>query len=235
MTQFQPPPFPDQPRQAGYQPATYASTAPPPWSAAAIAGFVLSLLGFLGVTAVLGLILGIIGCFTTSGGRRRGKGLAIAAIPISVVMAVFSVLLVAMVYFIAQVAIVPDKLDVVLGSKSASTAEGARALREISSATLNQELTTEKFESWIAGVNAAHGKLTSTSVDAQQMMLKNPDGSMVLNFKGKFVNGPAAIRLTFKEKDVWSLRIDDIDIGGLALRGAAGAPTAKGKEPAATP
>ena len=54
-----------------------------PWSVAAIAGLVLSLLGCSLIGAVLGLILGIVGITRTRGGRRRGMGLAIAAIPIS--------------------------------------------------------------------------------------------------------------------------------------------------------
>ena len=77
MTQFGPPPVPP-PGMA----MPDARSDPPPWSAAAIGAFVLSLLGFIGITAVLGLIFSIVGIVATRRGRRRGMGLAIAAIPI---------------------------------------------------------------------------------------------------------------------------------------------------------
>lgn len=219
MTQFQPPPFPPLPGQLDYDPAAYAANAPLRWSAAAIGGFILSLLGFLGVTAIMGLIFGIVGIITTSGGRRRGMGLAIAAIPISLVMGALSVLLLSVLFIGTRAMAIPVKLQAALGANSASVADSANALREIGSAAFNDEVSTEALQAWIMQINAMYGKLTSASLDIDQMMSKARDGSMYLNVKGKFINGPAAIRLTFKEMDVWSLRIEDIEIGGSSPRG----------------
>ena len=237
MTQFQPPPFPPLPGQQDYYPAAHAPSAPPRWSAAAIGGFILSLLGFLGVTALLGLIFGIVGIITTSGGRRRGMGLAIAAIPISLVMGALSVLLLSVLLIGTRAMAIPVKLQAALGADSASVADSAKALREIGSAAFNDEVSTEALQAWIMQVNAKHGKLTSASLDTDQMMSKARDGLMYLNVKGKFINGPAAIRLTFKETDVWSLRIEDIEIGGSSPRGdAENAPKSTKHEPtSATP
>ena len=232
MTQFQPPPFPPLPGQQDYYPAAHAPSAPPRWSAAAIGGFILSLLGFLGVTAVLGLIFGIVGIITTSGGRRRGMGLAIAAIPISVVTGAIAVLLFFFIPFLTRASEIPVKLQSALGSDSPTVADSANALREMGSSTFNEEVSTEVLQAWITQINAKHGKLTSASLDTDQMMSKTRDGSMYLNVKGKFVNGPAAIRLTFSEKEVWSLRIDDIEIGGSSPRGFADAPSPNKKESA---
>jgi len=220
MTQFQPPPFPPLPGQSDYYPAAHDPNALPRWSAAAIAAFILSLLGFLGVTAVLGLIFGIVGIITTSGGRRRGMGLAIAAIPISLVTGVMSILLLTVVFFGTRAVAIPVKLQAALGSDSASLADSANALREIGSAAFNEEVSTEALQAWITQINTTHGKLTSISKNAQQLMSPTPDGAMCLNFKGKFVNGPASIRLIFKAEQLWSMRIDDIEIGGFSPRGS---------------
>ena len=218
MTQLQPPPFPPLPGQQDYYPAAHATNALPRWSAAAIGAFILSLLGFLGVTAVLGLIFGIVGIITTSGGRRRGMGLAIAAIPISLATGALSILLLSVVIFGIRAKEIPVKLRAALGADSATVADSANALREIGSAAFHDEVSTSALQAWITQINTKHGKLTSTSKDTQELMSSTPDGSMCINFKGKFVNGPAAIRLIFNAEQFWSMRIDDIEIGGSSPR-----------------
>jgi len=218
MTQFQPPPYEPPLGQQGNYMTAHAPNALPRWSAAAIGAFILSLLGFLGVTAVLGLIFGIVGIITTSGGRRRGMGLAIAAIPISLITGALSILLLGLVYFGMHAKEIPAKLQAALGSDSATVADAANALREIGSAAFNDEVSAEALQAWITQINAKHGKLTSTSRDSQQFMSTTPDGVVYLNFSGKFVNGPASIRLIFTAEQLWSMRIDDIDIGGSSPR-----------------
>ncbi len=64
----------------------------PKTSGLAIASLVLGILGFCGVTAIIGFVLGIVAQvkIRRSGGRLKGKGLAIAGICISAVMFLFS-------------------------------------------------------------------------------------------------------------------------------------------------
>ena len=231
MTQFQPPPFPPQQGQYG-SPGSYGPPGLAPWSIAAIGGFVLSLLGFLGVTAVLGLILGVVGIITTGDGRRRGRGLAIAAIPISVVTGAIFVLLVALIFLATRAAELPIKLQSALAADSSFLVGAADKLRELGSAKFNDEVSAEAMQAWLKQINAKHGKLTSAKLDPQQMMSWRPDGAMCFNFSGKFVNGPALIQLVFSKEKAWSLRIDDIDIGGSSPRGSADAPPPTKKEPA---
>ena len=231
MTQFQPPPYPPPLGQQAYYPAAHTPTAPPPWSAAAIGGFILSLLGFAGVTAILGLIFGIVGIVTTSGGRRRGAGLAIAAIPISLVTGAASVVLVLGILLVTRAAEVPVKLQSVFGSNSSNMVDAVTTLRELGSPKFNEAVGTEVLQAWLTQINAEHGKLTSASLDTHQMVSERPDGTMCLNVNGKFVNGPAEIRLVFEGGDVWSLRIDDIEVGGSSPRGSADAPPPTKKEP----
>ena len=228
MTQLQPPPFPPQQGQYG-SPASYGPPGLAPWSAAAIAGFILSLFG---VTAVFGLVLGIVGIITTGDGRRRGRGLAIAAIPISVVTGAIFVLLVAGFFLVARAGRLPIKLESALAADSSSLVGAADTLREMGSAKFNDEVSAEAMQAWLKQINAKHGKLTSAKFDPQQMMSWRPDGAMCFNFSGKFVNGPALIQLVFSKEKAWSLRIDDIDIGGSSPRASADAPSPTKKEPA---
>ena len=73
-------------------PRGLASTVPsvggPKTSRLAIASLVLGILGFCGVTAIVGMILGIVARVQIgrSGGRLQGKGMALAGIILSVVM-----------------------------------------------------------------------------------------------------------------------------------------------------
>ena len=58
----------------------------PPFSLAAITSLVFSLLFCIPGLAILGLLTGIIGIFTTSGGARRGRGLAITGVVLSLLV-----------------------------------------------------------------------------------------------------------------------------------------------------
>jgi hypothetical protein len=133
-----------------------------------------------------------------------------------------SVVLLSVLFIGTRAMAIPVKLQSALGSDSPTVADSANALREIGSAAFNDEVSTEALQAWITLINAKHGKLTLASLDTNQTMSRSGDGSMYLNVNGKFINGPAVIRLTFKAKDVWSLRIEDIEIGGSSPRGVAG-------------
>ncbi len=77
-----PPPLPGGPGSA------VPSTGGPKTSRLAIASFVLGILGFCGVTAIVGMVLGIVARvqIRRSAGRLQGRGLALAGIILSVVM-----------------------------------------------------------------------------------------------------------------------------------------------------
>jgi len=70
-----------------------AAAAPPKTSGMAIASLVLGVLGFCGITALIGLVLGIIALvkINRSQGRLAGNGLAIAGICVSGFMLLFSI------------------------------------------------------------------------------------------------------------------------------------------------
>ena len=66
---------------AYYQPTYYTPAYRPPLSAAAVTGFVLSLLGI----GVPGLIVSIGGLVETRGDAKRGRGLAVAGVVLGVI------------------------------------------------------------------------------------------------------------------------------------------------------
>jgi hypothetical protein len=191
---------------------------PQPWSAAAIAAFVLSILGFLGFTAILGIILGIVGIIVTSGGRRRGMGLAISAIPISLVTGAVSAFIVIGIVFFARGAEFIKKIEPVFSASTSSMHDAASKLHELGSKDFQEAVSTRQIEEWLREIGKEHGKLTALKLDQTNPIAKNPSGEAVLNIDGKFVNGPATIRLTFTKENIWTPRIEDIEVSGSSPR-----------------
>ena len=195
MTQFHPPPgapgelsggqgFPPEPDQ------TQA-----PWSAAAITGFVLSLLGCLGITALLGLVLGIVGILRTRGGRRRGMGLAVAALPISVVTGLISAFAVLATVVAAGALAVATQLPAAFDLDSPEAATALSVIRANCSEGFNAAVTSEQLDTWIARVSAQHGKLIEVTGKPTRVPPGAGSNEWGLAFEGKFVNGPASIHI----------------------------------------
>jgi hypothetical protein len=111
------------PRSPAPPPLTAAGTATPPQSGKtsgmAIASLVLGILGFCGVTAILGVILGIVAQvkISRSGGRLKGRGLAIAGILLSVLTLFFS--------FVLAGLLLPALAKAKQGARNASCANNA--------------------------------------------------------------------------------------------------------------
>ncbi len=192
---------------------------PPRWSALAITAFVLSLIGFLGFTAILGIILGIAGIAVTRGGRRRGMGLAISAIPISVVTGALGAVVVYGGFTFWHMYKTSEKLVPVLSASSDKSAEGAEAILALSSESFRSDAGKDRIEQWVREVNRKHGSLTRFERDLDtNLITANSAGKAVLNIRGKFTNGPALMRITFSSDSLLDPRIDDIDVDGLSPR-----------------
>jgi hypothetical protein len=220
MTQFQPPPQPPDDAYAGSGGAPFAG-APVKWSAAAVSGFILSLLGCTGIGAVFGLILGVIGIVVTRGGRRRGRGLAIAAIPISLVTgAVVLVLGFAAVTMARKVTQATDHLPAIIGGEVTSQADAADLLLSLTTEQLRAEVGPEKAQAWLAQVAKKHGKLVEVEPSLEgKPSGRTSDGNIFLSKGGKFVNGRANIKIIFDAASVWTgARIADIEVDGVSLR-----------------
>jgi len=189
-------------------------TAQQRWSAAAVAGFVMSLLG---CTAPLGLLFGLIGLFTTSGARRKGRGLAIAALIIGVLWGSTCYFLGYGAYragkfFLALTADVGQMLQ----TGTFAPADADRILARIGTNELTAAVHGEDVVAWIAAVKAKHGsfrEIVPNAAGSQQL----GGNKAAVDFTGKFVNGEANIRVVFVT-DGMQMRVDDIEVGGISLR-----------------
>lgn len=220
-----PPPPPGQPY--GQYPA--AMHYEKQWSALAIAAFILALLGFMGCTAVLAIALGIAGIVATTGGKRRGMGLAIAAIPIAIVTGSISVIFgVLAIRMFKEVAELPERIQPILAAQQPGSPGSVEALRALASASLDKSLSDEQIEAWAARVREKHGTLVRLdAVSAGNQRRGAADGEMSVDLNGQFVNGPATVRVVFRPEEMLEMKIDDLLVGGISLR-----ETAAGSMPA---
>lgn len=218
MTQFQSPLQPPGAAQPGsYAPAV--SGPPTRWSAAAISGFILSLLGCTGVGAVLGLILGIIGIFATRGGRRRGMGLAIAAIPISLIMGLMSLGLAVLAIAGVRMSHVATELPAIMGAEAAGPSAAADVLLNLASDEFREEVGPEGVLPWLVHVAKTHGKFVEAVPTTGNPMGSTPEGHLYLSLDGKFVNGRTNIKIVFDAESIWGLpKIIDIEVDGVSPR-----------------
>jgi hypothetical protein len=200
-----------------YVPAQHYSPRTVGWSALAITGFVCALLGFLGFTAILGIIFGIAGIVATRGGRKRGMGLAIAAIPISLVTGAFCVFFVFMIFIAAKMFALPQHLRPALSADDPTNAAAIADLREAASEDFNSEVSDDQLKAWLVQVREAHGKLVELKID--NSMKRSASGNeSSFEIEGKFVNGPATVHLTMRAQDMFSMKFNDVDIGGVSPR-----------------
>ncbi|UCG17756.1 MAG: hypothetical protein JSV19_06940 [Phycisphaerales bacterium] len=194
------------------------SYGPPPMSKAAVTGFVSSLVFCVpGLSPLLGLIFGIVGIAATSGGRRRGRGLAIAAIPIALVVGAGHCYL---AYFMGVVThrmlAFPSRVVPVFRASSTKVPEAAAEAYQLSSAGFRRAVSEEQFQAWVSEVIAERGQLQSFK-QSRPPFDKDPRGGNVViaHLAGDFVNGSAVIDVVMvlnKKKGSWEF--NDIRVDG---------------------
>ena len=199
-----------------------ASAAPPPWSGFSIAAFIVSFLGCTIIGAVLGLIFAVVGFFDARGGRRRGIGLAVAAIPISLLMGSlggFGWYAVAKVA--GEVTQASAAVRKVLVTSAAQPDEAVKALREYTSEDFDKVVNDEQLVGWITKTYEKHGKMTSAEANKSVPFLTSGGDTMDVFLEGKFVNGPAPIKLRIRLGDPKRLiAIDDFEVDAVSPRSA---------------
>lgn len=213
MTQFQPPPdVPGIP--AGPEPSP-APTAQAPYSASAIIGFVLSLLGCTAVGALLGLVFGIVGIVRTGSGRRRGRGLAIAAVAISVVTGTFGGVIGYSALTFKNAGVMYKQLSDLFAGES-GRADAVLFLRKASSDEFDQAVDDQKLDAWLEQVASKHGRLVTLGQPKPVSPPPSPD-EFALGVECKFVGGPVSVVITLTKED-WPYKIGDIAVDGLSPR-----------------
>ena len=211
MSQFTPPAGPPPGAMTAGTPA--AIPRPQSWSALAISGFVLSLLGCLGITAALGLVFGVAGIVATRGGGKRGFGLAVAAIPISIVTGTVGV---GGFYFTkAKIAVFMERMNTVVAvveSTPDETVEVFATLRAGCTEEFAKKASDENLTAWLAAIREKHGSLISA-----EKTPTSPQGLFSYQINAKFVNGSAPIVFRLSQTSGTKMLIDYIDVDGLAL------------------
>ena len=188
----------------------------PPFSRAAVAGFIFSLLILPFLTQILGLIFGLIGVFNTRGRRLRGKGLAIAAIVLSLLFATAWAAAASFTVMISRAINVGDRqVLAVLKASGEDHATLAQALYEDRcSETFKGRVSREAFAQWSEAVRAKHGQLQAARRDQRKLVEQVAGGGLKLNYIGEFVNGPAAISIHYAELATDQVRIENFTIDG---------------------
>jgi hypothetical protein len=199
--------------------ATYtpSANARKPWSSAAIAGFVLSLLGCVGITAILGFIFGIIGIVNTKDGQRRGLGLAVAAIPISLITAVLSVLL--GLGIITALSLGPLFAELADALESPEPVDAVAVVRSICSESFNEEVDDGALQAWLARIRNTHGNFVELQ-PSTTTPTKTPEGGIRFTHTVKFVNGNASITVELIRDGLVSFKIADFAVDGVSPRPA---------------
>lgn len=228
MTQF---PAPD----AGYPPQAMppgvSYEGPKPFSKAAVTGFIFSLLFCIpGVHVLLGLLFGIIGLGATKGGRMRGRGLAIAAIPLSLVVGALSTI---MAIFFGMMmmagmemvpALVGPKLMPVFVAASGDTASAVATLRTLSTDTFNARHSDAELKEWLGTIATEYGAMVNLT-QSPNSPPPTPGSDLVpMSYSIKFVNKTSQLnirwRMTMQGIEV-KFKIENIDVGGVAPGAAA--------------
>lgn len=218
MADFPPPDSFGPPESSGY---AGDFSGPPPWSGTAISGFVCSFFSCLVVPALLGVFLAIFGLVATSGGRKRGRGLAIAALPISASLGLMGVWgSYVFVSFITETVNAPARIQEVLGLPESESTQAAANLRLMASADFNEAVSDDQLQSWLQAVREEYGQTTEVESSADQPI--GPDGKS-LNLYAKFVTGKTEYINIRLEPAREGLRIryviiDDITVGDLSPR-----------------
>ncbi len=213
MTQFQPPPAP---------PAAMPGIPGQPvrWSAAAITGFVGSLLGCTLIGALIGIVFGIIGIMNTRGGRRRGMGLAIAALPISLASGFVGLIVAASMVVLVHGAALVEDVGRVITMGNTDVQQSTDILLNVAGDDLQESLTASRLQAWVEGIAEKQGSFVEMSPDQSRFARgTDPNGDPYFTVIGKFVNGEAAIKIVLDQNSsMMGIKVADIEVDGMSLR-----------------
>ena len=161
---------------------------------------------------LLAVVLGIVGIVKTSARRRRGRGLAIAAIPLGVLAALSQLTIgSAITRFKATTEHSRKALAILETPRSRLPEEVSEWYEAMPSARFKVAVTEAQFRQWLEEVQAKHGQLQEAERSKQKP--KTRDGAIAFNFVGRFVNGATDIEVLVG-LDMQGPRVDDLRVGG---------------------
>ena len=182
----------------------------------AIVGFVLSFLLFL---APLGVVLGIVGIFRTGRGSRRGRGLAIAAIPIGMVMSGFVAMIGVTGYHMFATVRRAAEIAAVLQTSSVRISEEATEFYDHQPRRFQLAVSRGDFEAWLAAAIQKHGSLQSVKPATRAVKIDPITREWTINLVGEFVNGSAHVGVVFAPPGAGEPQLRDISVDGVSATG----------------
>lgn len=216
------------PISPAFQPPAYQAMGPRPLSGAAVAALVSALVfPCVGVHVVVSLVCSLVGIAATSGGKARGRGLAIVAIPIALVLGALEA---GGLYWFGRMTLAVMDQSLAAGRLLESPSEDLDARAEaFYDARMTDDfkatVTKDQFKDWAKQVVEKHGR--ATTVDPSGLQNSAPAmGStkprFTMNLRAKFVNGEETIATDLFVAGNNPLKvtflIDDVAVGDLSAR-----------------
>jgi hypothetical protein len=164
--------------------------------------------------ALLAVILGALGTVRTARKRLRGRGLAIAAIPLGLIgaggQAVLGYGSHLMVSTLQQSRLA---IDVLKTSDAALQDSASQWHEQLASARFRTEVSAEEFEAWLKSLLEQHGQLQNATPLKGRNAFRPEGSTILLRYTGEFTNGVAGIEVLVG-MDTGQPLIEDIRVGG---------------------
>ena len=192
-------------------------TGPAPMSVTAVVGFVSSVIVCCPVLSpLLGLIFSLIGLSRTKGGVRRGRGLAIAGLIISIVVIPMQGLAIPMVIGRAK-GLIPIAVATT-AFQSGDIDKGIAAWYDLASDDLKSAMTEDEFAAWINAEFKKHGGLQSLQLSPNQQASPSPDGGRTqLQWRAQFPSETMDIYTDISAGSWGRMFLENVTIGDAEL------------------
>lgn len=215
MSQFDdqpPPPYPQDAFEGEMMP-----TGPAPMSGMAVAGFVSSVIVCCPVLSpLLGLIFSLVGLSQTKGGVRRGRGLAIAGLIISIVSVPLQGFAIPMIAGLSK-----SWIRIIAAStafQSGDTDAGISAWYGLGSDDLKSTMTEDEFADWVNAEFKKRGGLQSLMLITNQQGSRSPDGKRIpLQWQAQFPSETIDIYTHMRMGSWGHMTLENVTIGDAGL------------------
>jgi hypothetical protein len=171
-----------------------------------------------GILAALTVVGGIVGLIRARGGRQRGRGFGIAAIPIGVIAIFTQVVIGAGIYAFVTVAEQSHAAVKILAIAQSDIPQktdewyDARTTKQFKA-----NVTKEDFAAWVRSVLDKHGQLQNSELD-RKAKAKREHEVITMRYTGRFVNGGAPIDVSMFFDDGSGPKVDNIRVGDKSAR-----------------
>lgn len=213
MTSIGPPQPPNLPPGQDAFDAEMMSAGPAPMSGMAVAGFVSSVTVCCPVfSPLLGLIFSLVGLSQTQGGARRGRGLAIAGLIISLlVVPLQGWIMIAVGTIAGGISNLGSSVNELQGG---NLDIALSKLYKLGSNDLRSSISEDDFAKWVRSEFLSRGGLQSIVLVAEQPLVPSPDQESIrIQWSAKFVEGTTLILMDLGFDNWGHMKIKNILIG----------------------